>query len=417
MSDQTPITLRPILAHLLHWGEISSAEARRLKAETGLALMANAGLVQAFPDAWQIGPTLQQILPVDHIDEIWQKACWSLPPYQQYLTTLAAGEIARRGLEGAGNLVEEWMAVQLPHKAKSINELLDSLEQSDLAGAVIDSTPGTLLQAVKHRLQEMEQTHGLDFSEWNRELLGVSAPEEAVFQAALRRGALAEMQDAQVQSPITLAPIQDLNNELALPCGRWVLCPHLEHPNPLQHQALPEDPAWQISRYVYSSVPLIDENSPSETITVEQVWAAFCQHPVSWILIQLSLHANVQANSGAGETLRLVPERNADGMLSDLCFEDNSGSYRKLSDALPALVSGLGMRLLLPFGTISFEALGSWLEALLQVGIFETRDDGVSLGQDFVRSIYQAQNYQLLVKIAKPWRVRLVDILGGKIIP
>jgi hypothetical protein len=75
------------------------------------------------------------------------------------------------------------------------------------------------------------------------------------------------------------------------------------------------------------------------------------------------------------------------------------------------------MRLLLPFGAISFEALGSWLEALLQVGIFETRDDGVSLGQDFVRSIYQAQNYQLLVKIAKPWRVRLVDILGGKIIP
>jgi hypothetical protein len=134
-------------------------------------------------------------------------------------------------------------------------------------------------------------------------------------------------------------------------------------------------------------------------------------------LIQLSLHAHIQANSGAGETLRLVPERNTEGMLSDLRFEYNNGSNRRLSDALPELVSGIGMHLLLPFGAISFEALGSWLEALLQVGIFETRDDGFTLGQDFVRSIYEAQNFQSLVKIAKPWRTRLIDILGGSLIP
>ena len=416
MADLSPTTLQPILAHLLTWGEISSAEARCLKAEPGLALMTDAGFVQAVPDAWLIGPALKRLLPANNIDEVWQKACWSLPAYQQYLTTLAAGEIARRGLEGAGNLVEEWM-MTIPHKAKSINELLDSLEQSDLTGAVIDSTPGTLLQAVKHRLQAMERNQGLDFSEWNRELLGVSAPDEAVFQAALRRGALAEILDTRMLMPVPLESITDLNTELSQPCGRLVLCSKLDHPNPLQHQALSEDPAWHIRHYVYSSVPLIGENPSSEPITVEQVWAVFCQHPLSWILIQLSLHANIQANSGAGETLRLVPERNTEGMLSNLRFEYNNGSNRKLSDALPALVSGLGMRLLLPFGAISYEALGSWLEALLQVGIFETRNDGVSLGQDFVRSIYEAQNYQVLVKIAKPWRVRLVEILGGKLIP
>jgi hypothetical protein len=277
MPDLTPTILQPLLAHLLRWGELSSADVRRLKAESGLALLADAALVQAVPNAWLIGPALQRLLPAGNIDEVWQKAYWSLPAYHQYLTTLAAGEIARRGLEGAGDLVEEWM-MALPHKAKLINELLDSLEQSDLAGAVIDSTPGTLLQAVKHRLQEMEQNKGLEFSEWNRELLGVSTPEEAIFQAALRRGALAEIQDAHEQTPITFTPIQDLNDELTQPCGRWVLCPHLEHPNPLQHQTLIEDPAWQIRRYVYSSVPLIGENSSSQPIAVEQVWAGFCQH-------------------------------------------------------------------------------------------------------------------------------------------
>ncbi len=416
MPDFSPTTLLPILAHLLHWGELSNVEARRLKAEAGLALMADAGLAQAVSDAWLIGPALARLLPADNIEEVWQKACWSLPPYQQYLTTLAAGEIVRRGLEGAGDLVEEWM-IALQYKAKLINELLDSLEQSDLAGAVIDSTPGALLQAVKHRLQEMEQTSGLDFSAWNRDLLGVSAPDEAVFQSALRRGALAEVLDTRMLTPVPLEPIRDLNTELSQPCGRMVLCSQLDHPNPLQHQALSEDPAWRIRQFVYSSVPLIGENSSSETITVEKVWAAFCQHPLSWILIQLNLHAHIQANSGAGETLRLVPERNTEGMLSDLCFEYNNGSYRKLSDALPELVSGIGMRLLLPFGAISFEALSSWLEALLQVDIFETCNDGISLGQDFIRSIYEAQNYQLLVKIAKPWRMRLVEILKGNLLP
>jgi len=207
MSELTPTTLQPIMAHLLHWGEISSAEARRLKAEAGLALMADVGLVQAVPDAWLIGPALKRLLPADTIDEVWQKACWSQPAYQQYLTTLAAGEIARRGLEGAGDLVEEWAAVLLPHKANTINQLLDTIEQSDLSGPIIESTPGALLQAVKHRLQEMEQTHGLDFSVWNRDLLGVSAPEEAVFQAALRRGALAETQDPQAQPSVPLPAI------------------------------------------------------------------------------------------------------------------------------------------------------------------------------------------------------------------
>lgn len=417
MPDLSPTTLRPILAHLLHWGELSIVEARQMKAEAVLAMLASNGLVQSVQDTWLVGVTLLSLLPVTDLEEVWLKVCCSLPAYQAYLTTLAAGEIARHGLEGAGKLVEEWI-MALPHKAEVFNKVLDSIEQKCLGKPIIESTPGAVLQGVKKQIQEIEQSAGLDFATWNRELLGVSAPDEAVFQAALRQGALAyptnPMQPIKSES---LVPIQDFSHELATSCGRWVLCPLIEHTNPLQHSNLSYDPAWQIRCYVYSSVPLLDETISSNSITIEQVWAAFCQHPLSWILIQLSLHAHIQANSGAGETLRLVPERNAEEMLSDLRFEYNNGSYRKFSEALPELVSGIGMRLLLPFGAISFEALGSWLEVLLQAGIFETCDDGISFGQDFIRSIYEAQNYQLLVKIAKPWRVRLVEILGGKLIP
>ena len=74
MPDPTPTTLLPLLAHLLRWGEISSAEARCLKAEPGLTLMTDAGLVQAGSDAWLIGPALQSLLPANNIDEFWQKA-------------------------------------------------------------------------------------------------------------------------------------------------------------------------------------------------------------------------------------------------------------------------------------------------------------------------------------------------------
>ena len=413
MPDFTPTTLLPILAHLLRWGEVTSAEARRLKAEGGLALMADAGLVQAVLDAWLIGPALKYLLPVDNVDEVWQKACWSLPAYQQYLTTLAAAEIARRGLEGAGDLVEEWI-IALPHKAKLINELLDSLEQSDLAGAVIDSTPGALLQAVKHRLQEMEQTHRLDFAEWNRELLGVSAPDEAVFQAALRRGALAETQDPQAQPSVPFSPIQDLNAELAQPSGRWVLCPPLEHPNPLQHANLAADPSWCARRYGYSGVPLLHQTESSQPVAIEQVWEALSQHPLSWILIQLGLHAHIQSNSGAGEGLQLKIEQTSEGGLSDLCIELPDYGTRHLSETLTSLVSGLGMQLMLPFGKLEPSALGSWLDMLLQVGVLETTSESILLSPDFTRAAYESNHYQRLIKSAKPWRARLIGILKGE---
>lgn len=413
MPDLSPNTLLPILAHILHWGELSSAEARRLKAEAGLALMADAGLVQVVPDAWLIGPTLKRLLPADTQDEVWQKACWSLPAYQQYLTTLAAGEIARRGLEGAGDLVEEWAAVLLPHKAKTINQLLDSIEQSDLSRPIIESTPGALLQAVKHRLQEMEQTAGLDFSNWNHELLDVSAPEEAVFQAALVRGALAEILVNQTQIPIPPTPIKDLNTELAQPCGRWVLCPPLEHPNPLQHANLAADSAWYVRRYVYSSVPLLHQNESSQPVSFEQVWEALSQHPISWILIQLGLHAHIQSNSGAGEGFQLKVEQTSDDGLSDLCIELPDHGTHPLSEALPAFVSGLGMQLMLPFGKFEPAALGSWLEMLLKVGVLETHRENILLTPDFTRAAYESNHYQRLIKSAKPWRARLIGILKG----
>lgn len=413
MPDFTPTTLLPILAHVLRWGEISSAEARRLKAEPGLALMADAGLVQVVPDAWLIGPALKRLLPADTIDEVWQKACWSQPAYQQYLTTLAAGEIARRGLEGAGDLVEEWAAVLLPHKAKTINELLDSLQQTDLSGLVIDSTPGALLQAVKHRLQEMEQTNGLDFASWNHELLGVSAPEEAVFQAALRRGALAETQDPQAQPSVPFAPIQDLNAELAQPCGRRVFCPPLEYPNPLQHANLAADPSWCARRYGYSGVPLLHQTESPQPVEIEQVWEALSQHPISWILIQLGLHAHIQSNSGAGEGLQLKIEQTLEGGLSDLCIELPDHGTRHLSETLPSLISGLGMQFMLPFGKLEPSALGSWLDMLLQVGVLETHSESIVLSPDFTRAAYESNHYQQLIKSAKPWRARLIGILKG----
>lgn len=414
MPDPTPTTLLPLLAHLLRWGEISSAEARRLKAEAGLALMADTGLVQAVPDAWLIGPALKRLLPADTIDEIWQKACWSQPAYQQYLTTLAAGEITRRGLEGAGDLVEEWAADRLSHKARAFNALLDALEQSALGGPVCDSTPGALLQAVKQRLQATQQSSGLDFSIWNRELLGVSAPEEAVFQAALQRGALAEKDGAEALPPLPQIPVQDINSELAQPLGRLVFCSRLEHPNPFDHPTLSEDPAWHARRYVYSSVPLLCETHNPATLTIDQVWQAVSQHPVSWILIQMGLHAHIQANSGSATRLELEVEPKPEGGLNDARVEIPGHPTRRLSEVLPALVSALGMQLIMPFGKLEPGALGSWVEMLLQVGVFEIQGSSLRLSPDFSRAAYESHSYHRLIKTAKPWRARLVGILEGE---
>lgn len=414
MNNIFPATLQPILSHLLHWGEFSSAEVRFWKAEAGLALLKEGDIVQSAPEAWLVGTVLMRKLPAARLEEAWQKACWSLPVYKQYLITLATGEIARRGLEGARDLVEEWAADRLPDKARAFNALLDALEQSTLGGPVSDSTPGALLQAVKQRLQAAQQSAGLDFSIWNRELLGVSAPEEAVFQAALQRGALAEKDGAKILPPLPQIPIRDINSELAQPLGRWVFCSRLEHPNPFDHLTLSEDPAWHARRYVYSSVPLLCETHNPATLTTDQVWQAVSQHPVSWILIQLGLHTHIQANSGSVNRLELEVELKPEGGLNDARFEIPGHPARRLSEVLPALVSALGMQLIMPFGKLEPGALGSWVEMLLQVAIFEIQGSSLRLSPDFSRAAYESHSYQRLIKTAKPWRARLVDILEGE---
>jgi len=416
MPDLSPTFLQPILAHLLHWGELSSAEARRQRAEAGLAILANGRMVQATPDVWLIGPALRRLLPVASLEEAWQQACWSLPAYQGYLSGLAAGEIARRGLEGADDLVERWVEQQLSGRAQDFNAFLDAVEQ-DLGAPLIESTPGALVQAVERRLLNIAQGSGLDIPAWNAALLGVNAPADAIFQAALARGALSgSVPETGVETLITElpCPMSDLNPELARPTGRWVLCPQLECPNPLQHTALAVDPAWRIRRYGYSSVPLLAEGEGGADLTPARVQAAFCQHPLSWITIQLGLYAQIQANSGASETLRLALEKDADGSLRDLRIELPSGTRRRLSEALPALLSALGFQLLLPFGKLSTPALASWLEALLQADILAIRSDGVFLSDAFVRTAFTSQHFQVLVKTPKPYRVRLIEILKGK---
>lgn len=413
MPDLSPTAIQPILAHLLTWGELSSAEARRLKAEAGLALLASGGMVQAAPDAWLMGPALMRLLPGTSLEELWQNACWSLPAYQAYLSSLAAGEIARRGLEGAGVLVESWVAGQLPGRAADFNAFLDAVE-SDLSLPLSESTPGALVQAVTQRLQRIEREAGLDFAAWNSALLGISAPNEAVFQAALARGALAGLPDRATETLTAPAPIRDLNAELAQPRSRPVFCPRLEQPNPWGRPNLADDPVWRIRRYGYSSVPLLAEGEDGTDLTPARVQAAFCQHPLSWIVIQLGLYAQIQANSGAGETLHLAMERNLEGQLCDLRIELPGGIERHLCEALPTLLSGLGFHLSLPFGALSPAALGSWLEALPQADILAPRSDGVFLSEDFGRAAFESKYYQMLVKTPKPWRARLVEILKGE---
>ncbi|TRZ50178.1 hypothetical protein D4S03_07165 [bacterium] len=414
MPDKFPVTLLPILAHLLYWGELSSAEARRLKAEAGLALLAGGNFVHVVPDAWLIGSSLARLLPEINLKEAWEKACFFLPAYRTYLTDLAAGEIARRGLEGASELVEQWIAIALAHQASAFNAFLDQIEQNDLHLPLRESTPGALVQAVQCRLQAQEKESGLDFASWNQALLSVSAPAEAVFQSVLARGALAEQPEALARDTVKLSPMQDLNAELAHPCGRGVLCSQLDHLNPQQHPDLDNDPAWHKRQYIFSSVPLLDDGEDGTNLTQEQVQAAFCQHPLSWIVIQLGLHIQIQATTGASETLHLVLERSPDGALCDLRILLPNDGVRRLSEALPGLVSGLGLHLILPFGQLSPAALGSWLEALLQAGLLEVSNGEVFLSEVFGRTVFESRYFQVLVKIPKPWRTRLVEILKGE---
>jgi hypothetical protein len=71
---------------------------------------------------------------------------------------------------------------------------------------------------------------------------------------------------------------------VAQPAGRWVFCPRLEHPN-RSITAAERRSGLRIRRYVYSSVPLLGENTAIATPTTNRFGAAAHIHIM--ILIQL----------------------------------------------------------------------------------------------------------------------------------
>jgi len=380
-----------------------------LKAEAGLALLVSGGLVQAAPESWLVGPGLMRCLPAASQEEAWKKACWSLPAYQAYLTGLAAGEIARRGLEGARELVESWVARQLSGRAAEFNAFLDAIED-DLPTPLSESTPGTLVQAVQRRLQKLEEAAGLDFAAWNAALLGISAPAEAVFQAALARGALTALPT--LTAEMELLPIIDLNHDLNASCNRRVWLPELAADPNFDPSTLATDPAWQTRRYVFSSLPVVGAEPHPPPYAQEEYWRACCQHPIPWIIIQLALYGHIQF--GLGAPLQLFPVRDEHGVLVDLRAALPEHPEQHLSERLPRLIACLGLELILPFGNLPSASWERLLAVMLQLNLLETAQDQLILGREFASLAFTSKYIQDLVRTPKPWRARLVDTLQGE---
>jgi hypothetical protein len=410
-----------VLAHLLHYGGLSPAEVSALKADEAVNFLENDGWLARQSEAWVVTEQLLGLLPVSNLTDLTCQIFFSHSIYRHYLTTVAAAEIARRGLEGAMSQVEGWLIQDLPHLAGEINRLLDGLECDYLDCPIKACSPGDLLKGFKAIIAEIEKEADTDFESWNKALLGVSGDQEAVFQAVIARQALAHVRQAP-GLPLTVPDkkIADLNEELATPLGRPVLFPSLETDawEDKENRVPKGGPAWTRREYIYSSLPLFLCESEAKAASQPNrggiaVQDAFTQHPVTWTLIQLGIYQYVHQAAGGGlPCLKLRGVTDESRTLMDIRLELDERPVGNFLELLPDLLATLGWRLVLPFGKVSAEGLDRLMTAMTQASIFEeTKKGGCVLAEPFTRTLFERPRYQQLNKGVKLYRERLIQKL------
>lgn len=417
VAEQLINKINEALTHLIHYGELSPAEVAALKAGEAVTFLEQDGWLVRQGEGWVVTGQWLARLPVTNPTELVRQVCFSHLNYRRYLTTLAAAELTRRGLEGAMQQVEQWVGQEMPHLAGEINRLLDRLEREHLSKPLKQCAPGEVLPGFEAILAQIEQQAGLDVTIWDKALLGVSGNREAVFQAILARQALAPVSSNPATATLATPAqaIGTLNDDLAQPQDRPVFFPPLDQLAETEVElALTDGRLWARRNYIYSSLSWPGDSQIAPPAENETAWQeAFSQHPVSWLLIQLGLYQHVQrAFGGRLAHLRITGAPGEVRTVTDLHLSLDEQSVGGFLALLPELLVVLGWRLVLPFGQVSPVAFDRLLALMRQARIFsETPQGDYVLTESFTRILFERPRYQQLNKGVKRYRERLIQKL------
>ncbi len=350
------------------------------------------------------------------LQDLMRRTLFSCCRYQDYLTAIAATQLAYRALDGAIEQVETWLFEQLGPKANALNDKLDELESDFLGKPVKQCEPGEIAGAAKTMLNSIKLEQGLDFTEWDRILLGFSAPQDAVFDAMLSRKALTPETAVPSGKFIHRKPIRSITAELKNSQERPIFFPLFEDED-LVDDLAPRTSAWLKRYYVFSSIPLYADFEQDTHFEIREIQDAFAEHPIPWMLIQLGRLREISQNRQAGlPWIRLSIERDNEKIITDIgIYLDGwlAGSFLEL---LSELLEVLGFRLVLPFGKVPSTALDTLLNTMVRAEILQFTSEGeLVLDEAYYRTLFEKPRYHDLNKGMKLYREKILHFLEKRL--
>jgi hypothetical protein len=162
---------------------------------------------------------------------------------------------------------------------------------------------------------------------------------------------------------------------------------------------------------LYSSIPL---NTDSKDITKKDIINSLCEHPVSWLLIQLGIieYLNRSGNSGESQ-LKITPVLNEDKKIGDLIIYFDGFEVIRFSILLIHTLNKLGFRVVLPFNKIPENSINNLLNLFLFADIFKISENNLSyeLSDEFIDLLFKRPFINNLNRNVKRYREFIYRIL------
>ena len=406
-----PRRVLPFLRHLVIYGEASQAEVRNLGSVDWVPLLAAGGLLMESDNGTYIVSLawLTWLSQAPEVD-LWRAACFSYPAYHRYLVGVLAQGFLEAGQADLYPRLENWIVGQVPHLAREINVMLETVEIHLDGQRPLMAEPGAVSAAF-----QLLPERSMDFAGWDQALLGLSDSPQAIFVAVLDKfGPLSAQlrslsQDrSEAQKPTTTreSPESYGSAQTLLPA-----IPLRDEDGQRLDQLSPAP--WNVRRSrIQRSLPLFAANGaplfdPARPVR-EVLQDALFEQPFYRAVIHMAVDVTFARRSGEERLTLLTKTRND---LETVVVMTQNRQVGTLPALLPALVGILGFQPIPARGPLEASRVAGLLDNLLLVDVLELTEGELRLTDAYTTSLLNPPRLQNVVRAGRVERKRLVEYL------
>jgi len=401
MNLERPERAKPILKHLMIWGEVAVCELSYFsESKEWLQTLVEASILKEIRKSkgknlsWVLTSKGEMLLDID-LTTALKSTLFQIDDYRTYLAGILGEGLALAAKAGMQDQIEEWTGRELVMILNEINHTLDAIESEK---RLVDQRPETIAKMCTGL-----PGRNNNWSAWDQLLLGRSGRPQELFDFVLKRFA-----------PHAFIPVNQKKNLRPAILRRIPLNPEEEFD---LSQPIVRAP-WNIKRHhVKSGITLFEEDGqPCVAMDSLQdrksaLQDTLVEHPVYKAIVQLAIAAWRPPTNDA-PTVELYLD--TDNALSGITILFSGSSAGNLIDLLPQLVFQQGFTLRsLTNGKIPSSLIENVMANLFSLDVLDRTIDSIALHPEFQASL-MANRLRTIFRPGKKLQQRMIKYLQQK---